>query len=332
MDKNLSFKLSRYFNGPTPPDAFVLSEDEVTEPSKGEVLISVDWISVDPAMRGWITPTRSYIAPVQPGEVMRAVGIGKVVKSNCDKLGVGDFVTGFTGVQRFATLRSRDLSKIDTNVAPAQSNLSGLGFTGQTAYFGMMDIAQVKSGQTVVVSAAAGAVGSIAAQLAKVMGATVIGIAGGSEKCRYLKDELNLDHAIDYKNENVAEKLKLYTPDYIDVYFDNVGGEVLDYCLNRIAYKGIVVVCGAISQYENMDNPKGPRAYLNLISQSARMQGFTMRDYLDRIPEAYSALSTLHFKGKLSFREHIVHGIESFPSAYKMLFDGQNNGKLIIRV
>lgn len=326
------FRLTRYRTSETGNDIFELTHDEPPEVQAGEVLVHFDWISIDPAMSGWTTNKRSYMPPVRPGQIMRAFGIGEVVESQCEGLVVGDWVTGFTGMQTEGVLKGKHLRKVDVSLAAPKHYLSGLGMTGYTGYFGMMDIGRPEPGKTVVVSAAAGAVGSIAAQFAKIAGARVIGIAGGPEKCAFLKNALGLHGAIDYKNENISEALTRECPDGIDIYFDNVGGETLDAVLARINYKGTIIICGAISQYGDWHTQVGPKNYMQLIAQSAKMQGFTMKDYMHRIPEALKALLTAQKSGELIFREHIVEGIENFPSAFEMLFSGGNHGKLLLKV
>ena len=307
--------------------------DPLGELNDGEIQVRLEWISVDPGMMGWVTNKRSYMDAVNPGDVMRAFGIGEVLESKSAEFEAGDWIMGFTGIQSVANLKQDGtIRKVDTTLVEPRLYVSGFGWTGYTAYFGMMDIGKPKEGQTVVVSAAAGAVGSVAAQLARNAGARVIGIAGGPEKVQYLLDELKLDAAIDYKNENVFERLTELTPDWINVYFDNVGGEILDAVLTRIAYKGVIALCGGISQYGDMSNAAGPSQYLQLIAQSARLQGFTMRDYLERIPEAFMSLYQAHNEGNLAFREHVVDGIENFPEAFDMLFSGKNHGKLLLKV
>jgi NADPH-dependent curcumin reductase CurA len=241
-------------------------------------------------------------------------------------------MTGFTGVQSEAALSARSLRKIDTRFASPRDYLSGLGMTGYTAYFGLLDVGQPARGETVVVSAAAGAVGSIVAQLARIRGCTVVGIAGGERKRRFLLDDLKVHEALDYKASPIAEQLAVAAPNGIDVYFDNVGGETLDAALGLINRHGRIVVCGGISQYGDMDAVRGPSNYLQLVAQSARMQGFTMRDYIDRIPEAFMALAQWRASGEILFREHVVKGIERFPEAFDMLFSGANEGKLLIEV
>lgn len=308
------------------------THEPAREPADGEVALAVKYVSVDPAMSGWILPVRSYADHVRVGDVMRAFGIGQVVASKADKLKVGDYVFTFTGVQTDVTLSAKGLRKLDPNLAPLPKYMSGLGWTGFTGYFGMTDIGQPKEGQTVVVSAAAGAVGSVAAQVAKIKGARVIGVAGGPVKCAYLLDELKLDAAIDYKATAIGEELSRVAPEGIDVYFDNVGGATLDAVLARIKRNSRIVLCGGISQYGELRNASGPANYLQLVAQSGTMRGFTMLDYLSRIPEAGMALGGWMLEGKLKTREHIVKGIERFPEALAMLFAGENHGKMIVEV
>jgi NADPH-dependent curcumin reductase CurA len=326
------YRLTKFRTADTGNDIFELTYDDPPPVQDGEVLVRFDWISIDPAMTGWTTNKRSYMPPVQPGKIMRAFGIGEVMETKYEGLAPGDWVTGFTGMQTEGVLKGKHLLKVDVNFAPPNHYLSGLGMTGYTGYFGMLDIGQPEPGKTVVVSAAAGAVGTIAAQVAKMAGARVIGIAGGPIKCAFLKEELLLDGAIDYKSEDIDKGLARECPDGIDIYFDNVGGDILDAVLARINYKGTIIVCGAISQYADFHNQVGPKNYMQLIAQSAKMQGFTMKDYMHRIPEAVAALSTAQKKGELMFREHIVEGIENFPDAFEMLFSGGNQGKLLIKV
>jgi NADPH-dependent curcumin reductase CurA len=322
------------FAGPAPTDheLWRITRDPAPQLQDGEVQLKLSHVSVDPAMRGWITNKRSYIEPVQPGEIMRAFGVGEVVASKAEGFAPGDWVTGFTGLASARVLPSKFIRKIDISLAEPKDYLSGLGMTGYTAYFAITDIGQPKTGETVVISAAAGAVGSIAYQVAKNLGARVIGIAGGPEKCAWLRDELKIDGVIDYKNESIREGLERETPDGIDVYYDNVGGEVLDEVLARINRRARLVICGAISQYGDMFNMKGPSNYMALITHSARMQGFTMRDYMRRVPEAFMQLLKWKHQGKLTYREHMLEGLENFPQAFEMLFRGENTGKLLIKV
>lgn len=324
-------RMTQFHDGTT-DDIFAISHDPTLTLLSGEVRVRTDWISIDPAMRGWTTNKRSYIQPVQPGEIMRCFGVAQVLESQSDKFQEGDWVTGFMGVQNYGVLKDNMIRKIDLRMASATDYLAGLGMTGYTGYFGMSDIGQPKAGETVVVSAASGAVGSIAAQVAKLQGARVIGIAGGPEKCGYLTAELNLDGAIDYKNDNMVAALKQHCPDGIDVYFDNVGGETLDAVLGLMNYKGRVVVCGAVSQYSDFANVQGPKNFLATVTQSLKIQGFTMKDYMHRVPEAFAYLLKAKQAGDMVFREHIVEGLENFPDALKMLFTSKNHGKLLLKV
>jgi len=331
-DAAVRIRLTRYPTGSDLTGVWSVEHENAGALADGEVRVRLSHISVDPGMRGWITPKRSYMPPVELGQVMRAFGVGEVVETRSPQFSVGDWVTGFTGVQSLANLSAHGLRKVMPDLAPPHLFLSGLGMTGYTAYFGMVDVAQPVAGETVVVSAAAGAVGSIAAQIARIKGCRVIGIAGGPAKQAYLRETLKLDVALDYKLGNIAEQLASSAPNGIDAYFDNVGGETLDAVLGQINYRGRIAVCGGISQYSDMDSVAGPANYLQIIAQSVRMQGFTMRDYLDRIPEAFMAIAGWRAAGELVFREHIVEGIECFPEAYDMLFSGANEGKLLIRV
>lgn len=313
-------------------DLWRFSREPLPDLKDGEVHLRLSHVSIDPAMRGWITDKRSYIDPVPAGGLMRAFGVGEVVASRAEGFAVGDWVTGFTGLGSEVIAPAMMIRKIDISLAEPVDYLSGLGMTGYTAYFGITDIGQPKAGETVVISAAAGAVGSIACQVAKNLGARVIGIAGGPEKCAWLRDELNIDGTIDYKNEDIGDALEREAPDGIDVYYDNVGGETLDAVLARINRRARLVICGAISQYGDMFNMTGPSNYMALITHSARMQGFTMRDYMRRVPEGFAQLLAWKAEGKLTYRNHILHGLERFPEAFEMLFRGENNGKLLIKV
>lgn len=326
------FRLREYPVHAVNANTWHMTHEAPEAPLEGQLIVRNQWLSVDPGMRGWITPKRSYIPPVQPGEVMRAFGVAEVIQSNVAGFKPGDIVTGFTGVQTLGPVDAQMVRKIDLRYASAQQYLSGLGMTGYTAYFGLLDVGKPQAGQTVVVSAAAGAVGAIVCQIAKIKGCKVIGIAGGPEKTRYLKETLGLDAAIDYKTGDVSEALKSAAPDGIDLYFDNVGGDILDAVLMQINRHARIVVCGGISQYLDAEKVHGPANYLQLIAQSATMQGFTMRDYMNRVPEAFMALAGWHAKGQVKFRDHVLQGIESFPQAFDMLFSGANQGKLLIQL
>lgn len=326
------FRLAKYPSGAGFEGIFARTEDALAEMKPGEVHLRLSHISVDPGMRGWITPKRSYMPPVQPGEVMRAFGVGEVVASRADGIAAGDWMSGLTGVQTEAVLPARMLRKIDPRLAPPRSYLSGLGMTGYTAYFGLLDVGRPAAKETVVVSAAAGAVGSIAGQIARLKGCHVIGIAGGERKRQFLLNDLKLHGAIDYKSGPIGPQLAALAPNGVDVYFDNVGGEALDAVLSQINRRGRIVLCGGISQYGDMDHVRGPSNYLQMIAQSVTMQGFTMRDYMDRVPEAFMSLMQWQAAGEIIFREHVVKGIDAFPEALAMLFAGRNEGKLLIEL
>ncbi|HTS83787.1 MAG TPA: NADP-dependent oxidoreductase, partial [Usitatibacter sp.] len=245
------------------------TEEPVGQPAEGQVLVKVSHISLDPAMRGWMNEGKSYIAPVEIGAVMRAGGVGEVVASRHPGFAVGDAVGGNFGVQQYAISDAKGLRKVDTKFAPLTTYLGVLGMPGMTAYFGLLDIGKPQPGETVVVSGAAGAVGAVVCQIAKIKGCRVVGIAGGADKCKYVREELGADAVIDYKNEDVKAGLKKHCPDGIHVYFDNVGGEILDACLARIALHARIVICGAISQYNNTTPVKGPANYLSLLVNRA---------------------------------------------------------------
>ena len=330
--QNRQFKLIARPVGPVKRSDFEFATTQVGEPGPDEVLIEVLYISLDPAMRGWMSEGMSYIPPVGLGEVMRAGGVGKVLVSNSPRLAVGDFVTGMTGVQAYTIANAVMMNKVDPGVAPLPRYLGALGMPGLTAYFGLLDVCEPKEGETVVVSGAAGAVGSVASQIAKIIGCRVVGIAGGAEKCCYLIEELGLDAAIDYKGEDVRQGLRERCPGGIDVYFDNVGGDILDIVMGQLASRARISICGAISQYNNMGAVQGPKNYLALLVNQARMEGFVVSDYAQRFGEGITALVGWTAEGKLKPREDIVKGLETFPDTFLRLFSGENFGKLIIQV
>jgi NADPH-dependent curcumin reductase CurA len=308
-----------------------LTEEEVPAPGPGQFTVAVSHLSVDPAMRGWMNAGASYVPPVEIGAVMRAGAVGQVTASEHPGFAVGDDVYGVFGVQEHAVSDGRGVIKIDTSLAEPSVYLGALGMTGLTAYFGLLDTGKLKPGDTVVVSGAAGAVGSIAGQIAKLEGAgKVIGIAGGPEKCRALTEELGFDAAIDYRAGNVRRALREHAPRGVDVYFDNVGGEILDDVLTRLARGARVVICGAVSQY-NETQVRGPANYMMLLVARASMTGMLVFDYEDQYPEAMAELAGWLRDGKLVSREHVVHGgVSDFPETLLMLFDGVNTGKLVL--
>ena len=313
---------------------FQLILEETPPLSTNDVLVEVQELSLDPAMRGWMNAGRSYIRPVQIGEVMRAGGGGKVIASQNPKFAVGDIVTGTMGIQQYCHVpEGKGLTKIDTRVAPLSTWLSTLGMPGMTAYFGILDVGALKESDVVVVSGGAGAVGSVVGQIAKIKGCRVVGIAGGQNKVDYMVNELGFDSGIDYKAGNLQSALRTACPEGIDVYFDNVGGEILDACLAMIRMKARIVICGAISQYNNTEGMVGPKNYLSLLVNRARMEGMVVFDYAPRYMEAVVAMGGWLKEGKMKSKEHIVEGgVEDFLPTLMMLFTGDKIGKLILKL
>jgi NADPH-dependent curcumin reductase CurA len=288
-------------------------------------------------MRGWMNEGKSYIAPVGIGEVMRAGGIGKVIASKSAQFAEGDVVSGMTGVQEYclvpaAEIKARGLHKIDLRVGTPAQWLNALGMPGMTAYFGLLEVGLPKAGETVVVSGAAGAVGQTVGQIAKIKGCRAIGIAGGKAKCDFVVNELGFDACIDYKDGSVKDGLKQHCANGVDVYFDNVGGDILDTVMARLNRKARIVICGAISQYNNTTPVQGPKNYLNLLVARARMEGMVVFDYADRYHLAVKDIAQWMMEGKFKSREDVVDGFETFPATLNKLFTGENFGKLVLRV
>ena len=308
------------------------TEEPVAEPKEGELLVQVLYISLDPAMRGWMNEARSYAPPVGIGEVMRALAVGIVTASRNPRFAVGDHVSGVFGVQEYALIDGRGVTKIDTRAVPLPKYLSVLGMTGMTAYFGLLDTGQPHPGETVVVSAAAGAVGAVVGQIAKIKNCRVIGIAGGAEKCSYIVEELGFDAAIDYKSEDVKKALRKHCPEGLNVYFDNVGGTILEAALANLARGARIVICGAISQYCNTGPTVGPSNYMSLLTNRASMKGMLVMDYADRYAEAGAEMAAWMAAGKLKSREDIVEGLATFPETLLKLFKSENTGKLMLKV
>ena len=314
-------------------DTWSLETNPIPEISDGQILVRQHYVSLDPAMRGWMNEGKSYIEPMALGSVMRAGSVGEVVAArNHPQFKEGDFVVGSGGVQQYVATDGKGFHKVDPRLAPLPTYLGALGMPGMTAYFGILEVGKIKEGDVVLISGAAGAVGSIAGQIARIKGCTVVGIAGGPEKCAYLTEELGFDAAIDYKNENVGRRLKETCPRGIDVYFDNVGGEILDMALTRLRRHARVVICGAISQYNNKAGIKGPRNYLSLLVNRATMQGMVVFDWAARYGEAAQVLGGWLAEGKLKAREAIYEGIENFPETFDRLFTGEKKGKLVLKV
>lgn len=331
MFNHLYKLVARPIGLPKPSD-WSYETEEVRAIKKGEVLVQIVYISLDPAMRGWMNDSRSYIRPVGIGEVMRAITAGKIVASKHPKFQEGDYVTGTLGVQEYAISNGQGLIKVDTTFANLPVYLGTLGMPGMTAYFGLLVNGQPKAGETVLVSAASGAVGSVVGQIAKIKGCRTVGIAGGPQKCQYLIDELGFDAAIDYKNEDTKDALKRTCPDGVDVYFDNVGGEILDTVLTRINMRARIVICGAISQYNSTTPIKGPSNYLSLLVFRARMEGMLVSDHVKEYPKAVKEMAGWMAEGKLKTKEYIVEGLETFPQTMLRLFSGEKLGKLILKI
>ena len=309
-------------------------EEPLASPGAGELAVAISHVSLDPAMRGWMNAGASYIDPVEIGDVMRAGAVGRVIASEHPGFAVGEHVYSDFGVQEYALSDGSGVLKVDPELAPLPTYLGTLGMTGMTAYFGLFDVAMMREGETVVVSGAAGAVGSAAGQMAKIKGAArVIGIAGGEEKCRWLVEELGFDAAIDYKAQDVRRALREAAPDGVDVYFDNVGGEILDAVLTRLARGARIVICGAVSQYNSTDGVRGPSNYLSLLVARASMIGMVVFDHAPRFREAADEIAGWMQEGRLIAREHVVDGgVDAFHDTLLKLFTGENVGKLVLRV
>lgn len=330
--KNKQWLLAkRPFGAPT-TDTWEFAETEVPELKDGELLVKVLYVSLDPAMRGWLNDAKSYIEPVQIGAVMRAGTVGKVVASKNPKFAEGDYVCGYEGVQEYGVTDGKMLHKVDPKLAPLSYYLGVLGMPGMTGYFGLLNTGEPKAGETVVVSGAAGAVGGLVGQIARIKGCRVVGIAGGAEKCQFLIDELGFDAAIDYKSQNVKKALREACPKGVDVFFDNVGGDILDDVLTQINMKARIVICGAISQYNNTTPVKGPSNYLSLLVNRAKMEGIVVFDNVAEYPKAMKDIAGWIHSGEMKVKDHVVEGIETFPDTLMMLFKGENFGKLVLKV
>lgn len=332
--KRLENKLVRFMkrpNGFPNQDTWKLDHENINDLSNGEIIIQNLYISIDPAMRGWMNKARSYIKPVEIGDVMRAGSVGKVVYSKNKLFKKGNFVSGWGGVQKYCRTDGKGFVEINTKKNDLPIFLSTLGMTGLTAYFGILEVAKVKKGETVLISAAAGSVGSIAGQIAKINGCRVIGIAGGKKKCNYVINELGFDGCVDYKNESVSRSIFKECPDGVDVYFDNVGGNILDSALTFINRNARVVICGAISQYNNSD-VLGPKNYLSILVNRAKMMGMVVFDYKDRYTNAIEEMKGWIEKGNLKSNEDIHFGLDNFYNVFQKLFNGNKLGKLILKV
>ena len=330
---NRQIRLASRPTGAVQPTDWEHTAEPPGAPGEGQFAGRTKAISLDPAMRGWLDDRPSYLPPVGVGEVMRAGCVVEVTASNHPDYAVGDHVVGTFGAQTHVVSDGRGAVKVDLSLAPASTYLGALGMPGLTAYFGLLDVGALQPGETVAVSGAAGAVGTVAGQIAKLKGCRVIGIAGGPDKCAMLVDELGFDAAIDYRDEDVKKALRRHAPDGIDVYFDNVGGDILDAALANLAMHARVVICGAVSQYDKATPMQGPSNYMMLLVRRARMQGFLVFDYAARHREATKELAGWIADGRLKVKEHVVTGtIDDFPDVLQMLFRGENVGKLVLQL
>ncbi|WP_040700377.1 NADP-dependent oxidoreductase [Nocardia vinacea] len=333
MTKTQQVLLAKRPSGLPDADTWRIATEDLPAIAAGQILVKVDLISIDPAMRGWLNDVRSYLPPVGIDEVMRSLDVATVVESAHPDFAVGETVSGTFGVTEYAISDGNGVQRIDLSIAPAATWLGALGMPGMTAYFGLLEVGKLRAGETVVISAAAGAVGGVAGQIAKAFGARVIGIAGGAEKCRVLIEELGFDAAIDYRGEDVLHRLRELAPDGIDVFFDNVGGDILDAALANLARGARVVICGAISSYNDDKPAPGPSRYMSLLIFRASMTGFVVFDYRDRYGEAVAKISQWLADGKIKAREHVVEGgVARFGETLNMLFAGANTGKLVLAI
>ena len=332
MEQNQQIHLVSRPTGAPTADNFKIVDAATPQPKDGEVTVRALYLSVDPYMRGRMSDRKSYVPPFELNQTMGGAVVGQVVESKFDGLEKGDIVMGHLLWQRYAVAPGKELLKVDPNRAPISTALGVLGMTGLTAYFGLLKVAEPQTGETVVVSGAAGAVGSVVGQIAKIKGCRVVGIAGSDEKNDYLRDELGFDATINYKTDDVAASLAKACPDGVDVYFDNVGGEISDAVLRLINHGARISVCGQISMY-NLEKPdEGPRVQPLLLTNSAKMQGFIVSDFSADFAQGREQLTQWFEAGKLKYAENIVEGFENTPDAFLGLFEGENTGKQLVKV
>ena len=329
--KNKQILLANRPNGMVKDTDFTIVNLDISTIQEGQVLIKIQYISLDPAIRGWMNAGTTYMSGVSIGGVMRAFSAGQIIESKHSEFQVGQYVEGLLGATSFAVSDGKGLKILDLSIGSIPQHLGILGMPGMTAYFGLLERGQPKAGETVFVSGAAGVVGSTVGQIAKIKGCKVVGSAGGKEKCDYLLAN-GFDIIVDYKSQNIDEELKKHCPEGISVYFDNVGGETLDAALLNLAKGARVVICGAMSQYNDMQNVSGPKNYMKLVVARGEMKGIIVFDFLDRYAEAIADILTWLSEGKITSKEHIIEGIENFPMALRMLFDGKNFGKLLVKI
>ena len=314
------------------PSDFRLEEESVSSPSAGECLVRVHYMSVDPYMRGRISGRKSYAAPVEIGQTMVGASVGEVIESNSDRIAVGDYVTGGLGWQEYAIASADDLRVVDAKAAPLSAYLGVLGMPGLTAFYGLLRVAGINSGETVCVSGAAGAVGSAVGQIARLHGCRAVGIAGGAEKCSLVTGEFGFDAAVDYKDEGFFGALRAASPDGIDVYFDNVGGPVTDAVFQLLNVRSRVAICGQISQYNAIDAPVGPRLLWHFITKRIRAEGFLVFDFREHDDESLAQMAEWVRNGKLKYRETVAEGIENAPAAFIGMLGGANIGKQVVKL
>lgn len=333
MTQNRTVRLTRRPVGMARREDFTIADEPMPQLKDGEILVRNAFVSLDPAMRGWMNEGRSYVEPVKLGDVMRGYSAGHVEASNHPDFKPGDAVTGLFGVQTFAGADGRGALKVDTSAAPLERWIGGLGMPGMTAYFGLLDIGAPKAGETLLVSAASGAVGSLVGQIGKLKGLRVVGIAGGPKKCADVTDELGFDACVDYKAGGLKEALKAACPDGVDIYFENVGGEIFDTVLTLMNPFGRIPVCGMISMYNATEMPPGPANFRSVLVNRLKVQGFIVFDFAKRYGEAVEALGEWHAAGKLKMREDVrEEGIDAFPDVLNELYTGGNRGKLILKL
>jgi hypothetical protein len=314
-------------------DNFTVATEPIPPLRDGEIAVETTFVSLDPAMRGWMSDAKSYVPPVVLGDVMRAYAAGHVVASRHANFVAGDAVVGLFGVQSHPVVDGKLAVKVDTHQAPLERWIGGLGMPGWTAYFGLLEVGQPKAGETLVVSAASGAVGSIVGQIGKIKGLRVVGIAGGAEKCRYLTADLGFDAAVDYKAGTLHDDLKAACPAGIDVYFENVGGTIFDTVLTQMNLFGRIAICGLISSYNATEPQAGLKNVRAVLVNRLRMQGLIVFDWAKRYPEAIAALGAWHAEGRLKLREDVRDGgIDAYPDVLNLLYTGGNFGKLVLRV
>jgi len=333
MTTTRAWKLVARPEGPFKPQDFQWAEDPLPKPGDGQVLVRQIYLSLDPTSRGWANSSATYLPPVALGSVMRGFGLGVVEESRFAGLAAGDYVQGLIGWQTHAVMDGASLSRMERDPGiPLDAYMAVLGHIGATAYFGLLEIGKPNPGETLVVSGAAGAVGSLVGQIGKIVGCRVVGIAGSDEKCRWLTEELGFDAALNYKAGPLRSRLRRECPAGIDVHFENVGGEVLDAALVFINTRARIVLCGMIAQYNEVVPPPGPRFLGNLLIRRARLEGFIVLDYQDRYLEAFGPLTKWMAEGRLKYRTDVVEGLEQAPVAVNRLFSGANIGKLLVKV